>query len=120
MDAGTGAIEQALPHRPQSRGVVIRTGREHPAIGAERDGLYEGENPSVCSKTAICLPLAISHTRAVVSREPVATVRPSGLKATELTPLVWPLRQRSPCPWPRPRVEQRWPKNRWPASDRRG
>ena len=38
------------------------------------------------------LPLAPSHSRRVSSNEPETMRRPSGLKATEFTQLVWPSR----------------------------
>ena len=40
--------------------------------------------------TVVVSPVDRSHTLAVVSQLPVANCRPSGLKATVLTPMVWP------------------------------
>jgi hypothetical protein len=38
----------------------------------------------------ISVPVAAFHSRAVLSHEPVASVRPSGLKATAVTAFSWP------------------------------
>ncbi len=43
-------------------------------------------------------PDATSHSRAVLSRPPVASKAPSGWKRRALTPSVWPLRVRTACP----------------------
>ena len=42
------------------------------------------------SRVAVAWPLATSQSRAVLSHDPVASVRPSGLKATLITALTWP------------------------------
>ena len=42
------------------------------------------------SRVAVAWPLATSQSRAVLSSDPVASVRPSGVKATLVTPSVWP------------------------------
>ena len=42
------------------------------------------------SRVAVAWPLATSQSRAVLSLDPVASVRPSGVKATLVTQSVWP------------------------------
>ena len=41
-------------------------------------------------RVAVAWPLATSQSRAVLSLDPVASVRPSGVKATLVTSFVWP------------------------------
>ena len=42
------------------------------------------------SRVAVAWPLATSQSRAVLSSDPVASVRPSGVKATLVNRPVWP------------------------------
>jgi hypothetical protein len=48
---------------------------------------------------AVTLSTVASHSRAVLSALAVARVCPSGLNATESTPLVWPVRVLSGLGW---------------------
>ena len=78
----------ARRHLPQPRGLV-----PEPVASVRPSGLKATEftPPSWPRSTAISLPVATSHSRAVLSPEPVTIVRPSGLKATDYTPS-WPRR----------------------------
>ena len=53
---------------------------------------------------AATLSTLVSHNRAVPSALAVARVCPSGLKATDLTLLVWPVRAPSRLGWRRSRI----------------
>ena len=62
-------------------GLVLASGREIPAVGAEGDGV----NSALMRDPESSLPVVVSTTRAVLSSLPVARYRPSGLKATAET-----------------------------------
>ncbi len=68
---------------PDARGLVVRRGDDARAVGAERGGM--SPNPRGRCRTAICLAVAASQTRAVLSSDAVTMRDPSGLKAAELT-----------------------------------
>jgi hypothetical protein len=78
---------------PQPGRLVQRACQDLPAVRTKGYGI---DHSSVCpSNRRSCRPVWASHSRAVSSKEPVRTCRPSGLKATELTEPVCPSNRRS-------------------------
>ena len=67
---------------PQPRRLVRGAGQDRAAVGREGHARHHAPWPS---KRRISRPLAASHSRAVLSPEPVRIVRPSGANATLVT-----------------------------------
>ncbi len=71
--------------------IYARSGKKEPweyKNGVESMPTYMS---NLTSSVAIICSLVASEIRAVLSSNPVASVRPSGLKATLFTPPAWPL-----------------------------
>ena len=73
---------------PQTHGVVITPTCERATIGTKN---YTPDRTRMPCEVLRSVPVSASHKRTVLSSLPLASVRPSGLKATLLTQSVCPV-----------------------------